>query len=169
MTGGHFLLRRSVLGTIWSAMGSLAEERDKVMSAQLDTNGVLSFQPPFKAGWLFTVSSSSEAVALLQCSCELELIHLYLKGGKWSSSGQYSGLSALGWAVSLFSSGVLGTVPGERSAPGFWGDGRTLCSCWVTSYCVLPLRAISSSCRKKHRKNRASNNNASLQFFPSLQ
>lgn len=169
MTEGHFPLLRSILGTIWSAMGSLAEERDKVMSAWLDTNGVLSFQPPFKAGWLFTASCSSEAVPLLQCSSELRLIHLYLKRGTWGSSGQYSGLSALGWTVSLFSSGVLGTVPGERSAPGFWGNGRTLCSCWVTLHCVLPLRAISSSCRKKHCKNRASNNNASLQFFPSLQ
>lgn len=52
--------------------------------------------------------------------------HLYLQGGTWGSPGQHSRLSVLGWAVYLFSSGVLGTVPGERSAPGFWGDGWTL-------------------------------------------
>lgn len=82
---------------------------------------------------------------------------------------QYSGLTALGWAVSLLSSGVLGTVPGKRAAPGFWGNGRTLK--FLLGHLILwpALRAISSSCWKKHCKNRASNNNASLQFFPSLQ
>lgn len=35
---------------IWGARGSIAEEKDEAMSAELDADGLLPILPPFKAG-----------------------------------------------------------------------------------------------------------------------
>ena len=108
MTGGHLLLLRSTLGVIWGARGLLQKRRIRLC---LLSWMQMDFCPSYlhsKQGDHLQASSNSETMPLLQCSTEVELIHL-----------------ASRWRFGVAQGGTQGSVAWVKlarfSAQVFWG------------------------------------------------